>query len=147
MQAYHVELLDLEGGSDDDDNEYLGGEMPEITDKEYASIDKIKEDLLRFKTNLYNTKVGNAKGNPEDLGALTSFQVLFLDCNAYLMRVLNGQTDTLPELPELSENAKEFNTIVSNIKQILQNPNTSVLVYDILSKINSMPISFLNSKT
>ena len=146
MQPYNVQAL--HGLSDeetsDGDSEYSGGEQPEINDEEYTSIDKIREDLLKFKTKLYDTRVGNATDNPEDLKALSLFQELFLDCNAYLMKVLNGREDiSFPELPE--EEKTEFKEIVSNIKNILKNTNTNVLVLDILSKINSMPISFLAS--
>lgn len=143
MQSYHVKPLDL--GDSDSEDEYLErGEIPEITKEEYASIDKIKEGLLKFKTNLYHTRVGNSTGNPEDLGALTSFDALFLDCISYLIRLLNGEKDTLPELPEEQKN--EFNTIIENMREILRNSNTSILVYNILTQIKTMPISMLASE-
>ena len=123
-----------------------GQDVPDILPEVYERIEKVKDNILTFKQELYKLQVGeNTTSNPESLEALASFHSQFLQCIAYLIGILYGKKDILsaPGIPD-SLKSTFHDTIVKHIESIKSNTDTNVLLYDLLSKFSTMPISQLN---
>ena len=146
MEPYSVNPLYGSDSESDTESNTESQNVPDILPEVYEMIEKVKNDILTFKQELYKLQVGeNTTSDPESLEALASFHSQFLQCIAYLIGILYGKKDILsaPGIPD-SLNSTFHDTIVKQIESIKKNTDANVLLYDLLSKFSTMPISQLN---
>lgn len=131
MEPATIVPMDLE----EDDNDILmrDDEMEDINTKTLQSVSTLKNQIIRFKQNLFEDVVSNdTKHSPSNMEAMIGFHSRFLHIISFWLSLLNDQKVPVPTF-DTPQHKNAFIKITKQIQGISQESSDgNILVYSLL---------------